>query len=451
MKLREREMPMDPEVERELEAIDRALGGEPVDPDLEVLAELARALREERVGAEPGFAADLDQRVADGFPGPAPRPPARGAAQEADRRAAAPHPGPGRSRGHACWWSPAWRSARAARSGVAATGASARGRRRTSPWGCRRTSPPAGGGAGRRCGRARASRREHAAPRASRHRAASGTHRVDTRNISRAASAADVPPAKRKVARRVDLALSTSPERFRTAADGVLDVVRDHRGYVLRSNVSGGDPDTPRSQLGHASFTLRIPAGELSAALGDLSDLGHVVSRTDGRVDITSRFVSAQKRIAALEETRQNLLRQLAEAVTLTEQESIRRRLEIVQAQLSAAEEDLGAAQRRVQLVPVSVTIDADRALAGGGDAGGLEPRRRRRRRRQGPLGDRGRAAGQRRGARPAGDPGGADLAGHPSPGAPAARASARPDLEQRPSRQAACACRVRGRRVRRT
>ena len=81
--------------------------------------------------------------------------------------------------------------------------------------------------------------------------------------------------------------------------------------------------------------------------------------------------MSAQKRIAALEETRQNLLRQLAEAVTLTEQESIKRRLEIVQAQLSAAEEDLGAAQRRVQLVPVSVTIDADRALAGDGDGGG--------------------------------------------------------------------------------
>ena len=183
------------------------------------------------------------------------------------------------------------------------------------------------------------------------------------RNFRR--SAADVPPSQRKVARRVDLALSTSPERFRTAADGVLDVVRDHRGYVLRSSVSGGDPDAPRSRLGHASFKLRIPARELPAALGDLSDLGHVVSRTDGRVDITSRFVSAQKRIAALEETRQNLLRKLAEAVTPTEQESIRRRLEIVEAQLSAAEEELGAAQRRVELVPLSVTIDADRALAG--------------------------------------------------------------------------------------
>ena len=81
--------------------------------------------------------------------------------------------------------------------------------------------------------------------------------------------------------------------------------------------------------------------------------------------------MSAQKRIAALEKTRQSLLRQLADAVTVTEQESIRRRLAIVESQLSAAQDDLGAAQQRVHLVPVSVTIDADRALAGDGDAGG--------------------------------------------------------------------------------
>ena len=80
-----------------------------------------------------------------------------------------------------------------------------------------------------------------------------------------------------------------------------------------------------RSQLGHASFKLRIPAGELPAALGDLSNLGHVVSRTDGTEDITGRFVSVKKRIAALENTRQKLLRQLADAVTLAEQESIKR------------------------------------------------------------------------------------------------------------------------------
>ncbi|MEK6327629.1 MAG: DUF4349 domain-containing protein [Actinomycetota bacterium] len=379
MRLREREMPLDPQVERELEAIDRAIAGEPVDPDLEVLAELARALREERVGTEPGFAAELDQRVADGFPRAGRLAGSHRLVELRQKLAGVP---PRRILARA--------GAAATVLVVAGVAISQSGEIGGGGDGGTFSAQPApdqptvvtpnqpnaaaeadGDATGLSPGRDALDGR-----RTARDLHYSGSERLQgligpgaVSNFN--GSAADVPPAQRKVARRVDLALSTSPERFRTAADGVLDVVRDHRGYVLRSNVSGGDPDAPRSQLGHASFELRIPAAQLSAALGDLSDLGHVVSRTDGRVDITSRFVSAQKRIAALEETRQNLLRQLAEAVTLTEQESIKRRLAIVEAQLSAAEDDLGAAQQRVQLVPVSVSIDADRALADGDDAGG--------------------------------------------------------------------------------
>ncbi|MEK6272313.1 MAG: DUF4349 domain-containing protein [Actinomycetota bacterium] len=351
MKLREREMPLDPEVERELEAIDRGLGGEPVDPDLEGLAELARALREERVGAEPGFAARLDQRVADGFPRPG------RLAGLRKRLTAAP---PRRI------LAPAGAAATllvvvgvaVSQSGEIGGGDDGFS---TQPVPQPADQPTVG---------------EDAAGGAPATGEATETGRLGGQTTSGVVqssgrSASEVPPAKRKIARRVDLALSASPDRFRDAADGVLDVVRDHRGFVVRSSVSGSDPDVTRSQLGHASFELRIPAGELPAAMGDLSDLGHVVSRTDGTRDITSRFVSVKKRIAALEETRQNLLRQLAEAVTPIEQESIKRRLAIVEEQLSAAQADLGAAQQRVHLVPVSVTIDADPALAGDGDAGG--------------------------------------------------------------------------------
>jgi Domain of unknown function (DUF4349) len=357
MKLREREMPLDPEVERELEAIDRALGDEPVDPDLEVLAELARALREERVGAEPGFAARLDQTVADGFPRPGRLAGLRKRLTAAPpRRILAP--------------------AGAAATLLVVVGVAVSQSGEIGGGGDEGISPqPAPQAPDQLTGKGATGGAP--ATRDAQKGAPQGAllerevqHLSPAQRLSAGARASDVPLAKRKIARRVDLALSASPDRFRDAADGVLDVVRDHRGFVVRSSVSGGDPDVMQS-LGHASFELRIPAGELPAAMGDLSDLGHVVSRTDGTRDITSRFVSVKKRIAALEKTRQNLLRQLAEAVTLTEQESIKRRLAIVEAQLSAAQEDLGAAQRRVHLVPVSVTIDADRALAGDGDAGG--------------------------------------------------------------------------------
>ena len=359
MKLREREMPLDPEVERELEAIDRALGDEPVDPDLEVLVELARALREERVGAEPGFAARLDQTVADGFPRP-------GRLAGLRKRLAATPP--------RRILAPAGAAATllvVVGVAISQSGEIGGGSEGVSPQPAPQAPDQVTVGKGA-TGGAPAAGEAQGGGRADLN---TGTPQLLGQATAGAVqhfgrSASDVPLAKRKIARRVDLALSASPDRFRDAADGVLDVVRDHRGFVVRSSVSGGDPDVMQS-LGHASFELRIPAGELPAAMGDLSDLGNVVSRTDGTRDITSRFVSVKKRIAALEETRRNLLRQLAEAVTLPEQESIKRRLAIVEEQLSAAQEDLGAAQRRVHLVPVSVTIDADRALAADGDAGG--------------------------------------------------------------------------------
>ena len=53
---------------RELAALDDALAGRPVDPDLADLAELAVALRDERLAPDPAFTRTLDSRVERGFP-----------------------------------------------------------------------------------------------------------------------------------------------------------------------------------------------------------------------------------------------------------------------------------------------------------------------------------------------------------------------------------------------
>jgi hypothetical protein len=173
--------------------------------------------------------------------------------------------------------------------------------------------------------------------------------------------------AGRHQARNVDLELATAPDDFRGAADSVLDVVDEHHGFVLSSQVSGGDPGVKGAERGRASFDLRIPARELSAAMGDLSDLGHVVSRTDGTHDISKRFVSDNKRIEDLTAARDRLLRQLGEATTIPEGQSIRARLRILQVQLAAARKDLRKAQQRVDLVPVGVEIVADEHAAAAG------------------------------------------------------------------------------------
>jgi hypothetical protein len=359
MKLRERDMPLDPEVERELQAIDHALAGRRVDPGLEELALLAAELRAERPEPSAEAAELLDDLAANRFP---PR--------ESDRL--------GRTSRRI---SDAFADLRrkGARRLIPAFGAVTVfvvalgvGISQSGVFGGNEAAGPPSG-AEQASGGAKVHRTpsEAVTPPAGTLTPQASGPALRLRNQSRAAGTdaltPALPPSHRKIARDVDLELSTAPDHFRDAADGVLDVVRGHRGFVVSSHVSGGDPGVRGAQRGHANFELRIPAGELSGAMGDLSNLGHVVARTDGSLDVTKRFVSARKRIDALTAARGKLLRQLGEAATITEEQSIRARLRIVEARLSAAHRDLAKAQQRVHLVPVSVAIRADAHASPGG------------------------------------------------------------------------------------
>jgi hypothetical protein len=66
MRLR-KEPELDPQTLRELETLDAALAGRPVDPRDDELAELAVALHDERPLPRPQFALDLDLRAREGF------------------------------------------------------------------------------------------------------------------------------------------------------------------------------------------------------------------------------------------------------------------------------------------------------------------------------------------------------------------------------------------------
>jgi hypothetical protein len=182
--------------------------------------------------------------------------------------------------------------------------------------------------------------------------------------------------AHRKVAQNVNLVLATEPQKVRNVADGVVAVVDKYNGYIVSSNVTSGRGPTPvpleRGDTGQrvegtGTFRLRIPASNLKKAVDEMSDLGHVASRSDGTIDITNRFDAAQTRVDDLETQRQHLLRQLAHAVTITEQESLKQRLSIVENQLADAQDHLGHLQTRIRLVPVTVEIRGQEGVDFGG------------------------------------------------------------------------------------
>ena len=382
MRLREQEMPLDPDVERELEAIDAALQGLRVAPDLEDLAELAVSARAERSGPEPDIADRLDEWAAAGFPHES-RPGAR------DEREGPSSVGGLRERIRALPPRRLLVSTGAAATLVVAVavgisvsdqigGRSGGGvaqplslpsSQQADNHGARGAPDSIRGGTAEANGQLSIQATSSRAGR-------DATHTFD-RNIVPFA-AGESRAAHRKVAQNADLVLSTEPQDVRDVADGVVGVVDKYNGFVVSSNVTSGRTPTPvpleqgdagraRSQQGSGTFELRIPAQNLQAALGDMSKLAHVTSRTEGTVDITKRFNSAQAQVEDLEIQRENLLRQLADAFTIEEQESLRARLTIVENQLADAKDRLGRVQTRIRLVPVNVEILGQQGVDAGG------------------------------------------------------------------------------------
>jgi uncharacterized protein DUF4349 len=153
--------------------------------------------------------------------------------------------------------------------------------------------------------------------------------------------------------RSASITLATDPDRVQDVADGVVSVTDRYHGFVESSNVqAGGD-------RGHGSFALRIPTANLQAALADLSDLAHVVSRNEGTLDITDPFVSAGQRFNDARAQVNSLLERLAQASSASEIASLRQQLALARSELAAARAELRTIKQRADFSSVSVAISA--------------------------------------------------------------------------------------------
>lgn len=355
MRLREKDVPMDPEAQRELEALDAALAGRAVDPDLEDLASLARELRAERPELRQELAAELDRRAEARFAGR--KGPARLGREPRTgtpyRRRLVPVA--------------AATATLVMVTGIAVTQTGVLDDAGPSDGGMP-TAQPAAAPEGSPEGEA------HLTPQARRGAAEAAGESVsegaaapagEAVRLQRGAAAIGDPagPGGRRVARTADLVLSAAPDEVRDVADAVVEVTHRYRGFVVTSSVSSGDQGAPA----HGEFQLRIPTRNVQAALSDLSELAHVSSLTEGTKDITRRFVTAQDRIAHLRAEREELLGRLADAETVEEKRAIRVQLRNVRAALEATREDLQRAEQRVRFVPLRVSIRSDGEEAGGG------------------------------------------------------------------------------------
>jgi hypothetical protein len=335
---------------RELAALDDALAGRAVDPDLAELAELAVALRDERAAPEPAFTRTLDARAQRGFPPLAsakrrrgikwPRLtlPALGVAASVLLvvviAMSIPNGGGGGED----------TSSAGAGSSAATTEAAPSEESGTKPSAAAKSAPrPAIGGG--------AAETDPAAP---------STTTVGPLPPNAPAPRADG-RSRRSVERSAELVLATRPQGIDRAASEIIRVTDELGGYVVSSTVSSNSS---------GQFELRVPERKLQTALSRLSRVAKVRERTQSARDITGAVVSVRERLKDARTERRSLLRQLAAATTTNQTASIRARLRLVSGQIAAAKRDLSHVKSRATRSTIAVTLLADRSRSDDGAAG---------------------------------------------------------------------------------
>ncbi len=157
----------------------------------------------------------------------------------------------------------------------------------------------------------------------------------------------------RRIERSASLTLAAPPDRVEAVANDIIAVTDRYDGFVLRSSVSTADEGASSGD-----FELRIPVPRLQPALRDLSELGDVRARTQAGQDITREFVTAGDRLQSARAERRGLLTRLESAETDTEAESIRRRLDLVAAEINGLRGQLRELRLRSDYATVAVTLE---------------------------------------------------------------------------------------------
>jgi len=350
--------PLSPAEARELDALERALAGDPVDTasssevDVREFVDLVHDIRATAPQMSPGFAARLEQEVADGFPETQQREPAR--------------------RVRRWLLLPAAGSLAAVLVAlVVVLGNQGQDDAGTTSLAgkpeVREDSSSSGGTADRKAAPALAA--PPRPPATSDPAASSGTAVAPPPSVSRRspAPAAPVAPTKtpRRVQRSAELVLAVPSGKLDRTADGVIRTV-DRFGGIVASSAIGTLEST-----GEATFDLRIPTDSLDEALAALSKLGHVAERSQNLVDITGSFTSTQDRLSDARAERRGLLRALGRASTQARIDSLRARLRTVRSQIARLNGELDALRRRADLSTVSVTVRGDGSRSGDGDGEG--------------------------------------------------------------------------------
>ena len=364
--------PIDPEIAATLDAIDATLAGEPVDGRYAEVAEIALLLAADRPQVPPAFATSLDAKVDRRFAplGGKPRRFGAGGSHKGRR------------------WSGVWQATGAIAAGVAmivviavvaggglhggssvssssSASASVTSAAASSSGGAAHTGSAAGSSAPSRVAKSQSALvpPTNSAPGSS----ASGSFAPGSAASSGSAPTLQPPTTGRKVVQGAQLNLTAGPKRIDDVAQEIYDVVGQANGIVENSSVTQGGPGAA------ANFQLSLPSAGLAQTMSQLSSLNYaqVVSRTDSSQDITDQYGAATRSLADARALRTSLLKQLANATTTDQVNSLNAQIHDAEASISSDQATLNRLNHQVNFSQVYVTVQAKPVAAPVSHGGG--------------------------------------------------------------------------------
>jgi len=363
------DMPLDPEVFAELEAIEATLAGEPVDPAYAEIAELALLLAATRELPSDEFAQKLDARVAHRFVAlPAPAGPRQRARARFSRLLTRPAFASALVGGLAVMAAAGIIASGSLSSGTApavngpSQYATSTGDTHTkSAGGVVATSTTAGGAA---LGPVTASSVPSTSKLGVAKTVAGTAHSPSPENtvdLTQSVTAAPTPAAgtANHVIQSAQLQLSTPNAHIDEVAQEVFNVVALENGSVQHSDVTQAAGGSNGGS--YATFSLNIPTSNLQETLTRMSALHYasVSSRTDGAQNVGGQYGADQRHIADQKAVRSALLRQLQTAYSQSAIDSLQAQLKLAERQLSADQAALGSLQHRISYSSLQVQVNA--------------------------------------------------------------------------------------------
>jgi hypothetical protein len=171
--------------------------------------------------------------------------------------------------------------------------------------------------------------------------------------VTSARDATTLPPGQRLAHHTAIMRLRVSDvdELSRTTREA-MRIARGLGGFVASVNYA-----RPKGDDGDASLTLRVPTAKIQEAIGQLSDLGVIISQRIEIKDVQNRVNDATDEIARLRRTIRRIEARLQQQIDEDERYRLELQLDQARASLRRLTDQRAATVRRARLATISVAL----------------------------------------------------------------------------------------------